>query len=275
MGNNNTQVVIFYIHATINSPENNTADYIAATKSPYNNVYGTNNVKVDNTFDWTTQSGLTNQNTDRAEAAKNLTAHVENYIKNGIADGSIDVNKPLKIVLNGFSHGGNVNLQAAPEIVRLQTKYGIKTMSIDVNGYNTPQYYNNLGNTISGNNNPEDPAVVNGKVKRNSGNNVKLNHNSFYTKNDGVGGNGINIGGKIIPSASVGGRYPNNGVTRNFELTAPNTNKLNPIDVHGSPISDKSTRQQAAGKLHSVLINQKTKEDRAQRTTLAPSVGVR
>ena len=273
MGTNNTQVAIFYVHGTANSPENNTSDYIAATKSPYNAVYGNNNVRTDNTFDWTTQSSLTNQNTGRAEAASNLVTHVDNYISTGIANGTIDVNKPLKIVLNGFSHGGNVNLQAAPEIARIQAKYDIKTMSIDLNGYNTPQYYNNVGNTIAGNNNPEDPAVVNGKVKRNSGNNVKLNHNSFYTKNDGVGGNGVNIGGRIIPSASVGGRYPRNGITNNFELTAPNTNNLNPIDVHGSPISDISTRKQAAGKLHSVLINQKTKEDRAQGTMLAPSIG--
>jgi hypothetical protein len=144
-------------------------------------------------------------------------------------------------------------------------------MSIDVNGYNTPQYYNNAGNVLARNSNPEDPAVVNSRVKANSGNNVKFNHNAFYTKNDGVGGNGL----PGVPSASQGGRYPNNGVTRNFELTAPNTNNSNPVDVHGAPISDVGTRRQAAGKLHSVLINQKAKEDRAQRPTVAPSIGVR
>ncbi len=271
MGNNNTQVAIFYVHGTANSPENNTADYINATSSPYKAVYGNHNVKIDNTFDWTAQAGLTNQNSDRAVAAANLVRHIDDYIATGIANGSINPNEPFKIVVDGFSHGGNVALQAAPEIARLQAKYGIKTMSIDVNGYNTPQYYNNLGNTVAGNNNPEDPAVVNNQVKRNSGNKVKLNHNAFYTRNDGVGGNGnfAPIVGRV-PSASQGGRYPNNGVTRNFELTAPNTNNLNPIDVHGSPISDKSTRVQAAGKLHSVLQTQKIREDKSQTNSIAP-----
>jgi hypothetical protein len=73
MGTNNTQVAIFYVHGTANTPANNTADYIAATSSPYKAVYGNNNVKTDNTFDWTAQSGLTNQNTGRGEAADNLT----------------------------------------------------------------------------------------------------------------------------------------------------------------------------------------------------------
>lgn len=280
MGTNNTQVLMFYVHGTINTPASNTAEYIAATKSPYNAVYGNNNVKVDNTFDWSSKgvindlsnhgtAGVLNQQSDRTIAASNLTTHIDNYIRTGISNGSIDPNKPLKIVLDGFSHGGNVSLQAAPDVAALKDKYGIKTMSIDVNGYNTPQYYNNVGNTVAGNNNPEDPAVVNSRVKTNG---VTLNHNAFSTVGDAVGGKGE----LVTPSLSQGGVYPNNGITKRIELTAPgtvNTLLSGGSEKHGAVISNQSTRKQAAGKLYTVLRSQKAKEDLAQRGKVAPRIG--
>jgi hypothetical protein len=265
MGSNNTQVAIFYVHGTINTPNSNTPEYRAATAAAYQNVYGNNNVTTDNTFNWSDRSGLTNQNTGRGEAAAELTTHVENYVRTGLANGSIDPNKPLKIVLNGFSHGGNVALQAADDIAAIQQRYGIKNMSIDVNGYNTPEYYNNAGNTLARNNNPEDPAVVNTRVRQNSGGNVKFNHNAFSTRGDGVGGS---------TGLAVGGTYPRNGVTRRVVLDAPNTNRANGVAVHGAVISDPHTRRQAASSLLGTLTQQKAREDRSQRQ-IAPSIGPR
>jgi hypothetical protein len=258
-----TQVAIFYIHGTINTPANNSQAYISDSSAPYKNIYGNNNVMVNNTFSWSDRADLFNNCSTRGEAAEELVNHVNNYVQTGIANGSIDINRPLKIVLNGYSHGGNVNLQAASAIARIEASYGIKNMSIDVNNYSTPQHYNNIFNTINRSNNPEDPAVVKNRVKRNSNGRVTINHNTFSTAGDAV----ANSGG-----LALGGKYPENGITRQFNLTAPNTgiNVLDPrsgLEKHGAVITDPATRQQAAMALSGVLRNQKAKENHSQRTT--------
>ena len=120
------------------------------------------NTYTDNTFSWGKYSPLWNSRDNyRGKAAKNLVNHVVNLRTILIERGDISPEEPITLV--GYSHGGNVALQAAAEIYKLT---GVKPNIITVA---TPAY--NDGSV-------EDP-VNNDAIKM---------HLHLYSEYDGVDG---------------------------------------------------------------------------------------
>jgi hypothetical protein len=146
-----SQIMVFGIHGTENGPENvrqlthTVADTLRASRRG-------NPVEVDTFFNWRDEAGLFNQPKDRGEVAKRFADYVIDNIEEKFKSGEFVKGKPLIIDLVGFSHGGNVGIQAAPEISErlkeLSRKYGVNA-DIHLTTASTPAYYD--GNNI------EDP----------------------------------------------------------------------------------------------------------------------
>jgi RHS repeat-associated protein len=157
----------FFIHGTNNNPKSWAVDNTPLIK---NLLKLTNNKTVDLSFGWNVTnahgqvlSRTTNDTKSRNHAATMLVNHIIDYRKTkGITD--------EEITLIGFSHGGNVSIQAAQ---MLYEQYGIKVNIITVN---TPAF--------NGNDDAENPAM-------NEGINDMIH---FYTKGDGVAGPGAGAG---------------------------------------------------------------------------------
>lgn len=152
----------FFIHGTNNDPN----DWATDNPSLMQNLLKlTNNKAVDDQFDWSVQGAhgrplnwLGNNTSDRQIAAGMLVNYIIDYrTKNDITD--------EEITLIGFSHGGNVALQAAK---MLNKEYGIEVNIVNVN---TPAFEEGKGDV-------EDPQF-------NEGIN---DHIHFYTDGDGVAG---------------------------------------------------------------------------------------
>jgi len=146
---------VFLIHGTTQS---NSDMYDDETVKQLERVGG--NTKTVKDFTWAKYAPIWNsRNGYRDKAAKALVNHVVNSRYLLIKAGEITSDEPITLV--GYSHGGNVAIQAADEIYKLT---GVKVNIITVA---TPAY--NDGST-------EDPATHEGIAR----------HIHLYSENDGV-----------------------------------------------------------------------------------------
>jgi len=162
------------------------------------------NTRTDDDFSWGKRSGWTNNRAfHRRQSAKELVKHVVETRNKLMASGEIGADEPITLV--GYSHGGNISIQAADEIYK-QT--GVKVQIIT---YATPAY--NDGSM-------EDPATHKGISK----------HIHMYSEGDGVdglagGSETYNNGNSVnyqIPAATI----PHNGsIVTHIEMGSKYSNK--------------------------------------------------
>ena len=200
---------VFLIHGTNMSSAKNmfNPDAIKQIERIGGNTY------TDDGYSWGSRSGTFNDRcTARKISADELVKYVVDTRKQLMTDGKIKGDEP--ITLFGYSHGGNIAIQAAEEIYK-QT--GVKVQIIT---YATPAY--NDGST-------EDPAAQDGISK----------HIHFYSEGDGVdvlaGGdetynNGTSVNYKIPESVvphngsmdthtEMGSKYSNEPIGEYFRTT--------------------------------------------------------
>lgn len=214
---NDAQIFTFGVHGTLN-----TRDDVRGVAGDVSVAVGrtTNGANLfDNGFDWrarervvefwdedlgrnrqlrTSEPGTahqTNTEQDRGIASQRLAAHVLQQVDNAIERGTLDRDKPLTINLVGFSHGGNVAIQASDDIARGLRERGIES-AIHLTTLSTPAY-NNGG--------PEDPATARQQVQAQG---VNFAHSHFAVQRDGV------------VDLARGDDVYNNGFTRNTQYPA-------------------------------------------------------
>ena len=112
---------------------------------------------VDKTFSWGALAGISNSESDRTIAAIALANHVHVIRQQMILNGTINKEEPITLL--GFSHGGNVSIQAAKLIEKLT---GVKVNIIDVAA----------------------PAYNDGSVEDPASNKSILKHDHFYSGGD-------------------------------------------------------------------------------------------
>lgn len=211
------QVLMVGVHGTANEPSN-VAEVTRRIGESIEKITSGNTVTTDTSFSWKVDSGFMgrdlnwvgNQEWDRKKAAGMLTDHVLGLVDEGIRNGSIDRTKPLIITPVGFSHGGNVALQAAGDISEGLKQRGING-GIHLVTLSTP-VYNNHG--------AESTSRVSDQVRADG---ITFEHTHFHPKRD------------IVAAAALGnGEYINgkSGNTRNNEL--PGNSFLNGVVNHGN-----------------------------------------
>ncbi len=224
-------VFTFGVHGTENTPDNIRQVSGRISQEVGKTTDGTN--LWDNGFDWRARQGgrghpmpgtahLHNGVDDRRMAAERLEDYVVNRVVNAAANNKIAKGEPLVVNLVGFSHGGNVSLQAAAGIAEELKERGFKNVAIHVNTLSTPAYNQETGHPNWGwghrNNslpNPENPANVRRQVEALG---VRFAHTHMGIEQDGV-----------ATAARGQDRYDNNGVTRQQMLPALH-NDWNAID---------------------------------------------
>ncbi len=198
------QVIIGYVHGTTDTEKSITDDLVNNTSQPYKDRY--TKVFITRSFNWNKYAWLGNQPWDRTKAALGETGFVglAETMKNQIKSSAIDGSKPIKIVLIGHSHGGNVAIQAITEIGAWGIKNAYK-LNFDLITCSTPAY--------QGSTNIEDPNMP---FKATGS---KMNHYHF------------NVEGDATIRAALGAAKYTNSFTRNFNL--PDT-KGQGSDSHGA-----------------------------------------
>jgi RHS repeat-associated protein len=127
----------FYIHGTGQSSRSNLSTNLRGTVDYLHSNLSTSTGKVDYGFDWSRYSHLTNTVDHRKVAARDLANYV---IRN---------NKPGDdITLIGYSHGGNVALQAA-QIIALELNTKVNLITIATPAYNIQKKYQAFENSTS------------------------------------------------------------------------------------------------------------------------------
>ena len=119
------------IHGTLQGDEDEGNTFSKEVKNELQRIGG--NTEMDESFRWHEAENLLNTSSDRAAAAERLVQHVFDVRAKMIEDKKIDPEKE-GVTLIGYSHGGNVAIQAASI---LYEKYGIKVNLITVG---TPAY---------------------------------------------------------------------------------------------------------------------------------------
>lgn len=139
-----------------------------------------NNTQSDATFRW--HAPLTNNQSDRKEAAQRLVDHIVQVRTDLIKNGKITDKEPITLV--GYSHGGNVSIQAA-EMLKDQYDARVNLITLSTPAYNDK-------------NDPENPAA----------NNRINQHYQFVHSND-----------QVTTFWARGDRTYNNSKTVNFLIT--------------------------------------------------------
>lgn len=118
----------FLIHGTTQS--NSGTVFSSAAERQLQRIGG--NTYTDDKFSWGTLSQINNNKTHRKSAALNLVKHVVNTRRRLIEEGTITSDEPVTLI--GYSHGGNVEIQAVEDIS--------KELGIDINliTVSTPAY---------------------------------------------------------------------------------------------------------------------------------------
>lgn len=200
------QIFTFGVHGTNNGPDNvrNVTQRISAQID--NTTNGAN--LYDAGFYWQHRSGTTNQASDREPASRSLSQHVLGAIDVALHDeGKLDRNKALTVNLVGFSHGGNVAMQAADDIAEGLKQRGL-TSAIHLTTLSTPAYTTGA----------ESPGVAGNAVE---GKGVPFSHTHFSVAGDGV-----------IRGAMGNSNY-DQGRTRNFNM--PSISDFDGVANHGAP----------------------------------------
>jgi hypothetical protein len=137
---NGTRILVFGVHGTANGPDNVTNVTQTIANAVVNNP-NSGRVSYDSRFSWEQHSGYVNQEEGRMLASWDLKKHVLNSVDAGLRDGSISKNTPLVLNLVGFSHGGNVAIQAVDDIAEGLKKRGLAAnTAIHLTTLSTPAY---------------------------------------------------------------------------------------------------------------------------------------
>ena len=156
-------------------------------------------------FDWSDLNEMTNNVYDREKAAMKLAE----YIKNNLPDNEKD-DKTIPITLIGYSHGGNVAIQAAPILYALTgKKVNLITLATPTSNFTSVQYLNANTNMVNSrthrrySENISNPSIQNA-----------LNvHYHFWIKDDHTAG----WGSYVLEGSQI--TYKNS-FTKNFEIDA-------------------------------------------------------
>lgn len=199
------QIFTFGVHGTNNGPDNvrNVTQKISAQID--HTTSGAN--LYDSGFSWQHRSGVTNQTSDREAASRSLAEHVLSRVDIALHEGKLDRNKALTVNLVGFSHGGNVAMQAADDIAEGLNRRGL-TSAIHLTTLSTPAYTTGV----------ESPGAAGNAVESKG---VPFSHTHFSVAGDGV-----------IRGAMGNSNY-DQGRTRNYNL--PSVSDYDGIANHGAP----------------------------------------
>jgi hypothetical protein len=202
-----SQIATFAIHGTTNEPA-----HVRDVASRIHHTLVANNPTgkdlLDTFFRW--DAPLHNGNSHREIAANQLTTRAVESIVQGVKDGTLDPNKALVVNLVGFSHGGNVALRAADDIVAALKEHPLTkniNLGMHITTLSAPAYTAGA----------ESPTAASNGVERQG---VAFAHTHISVQNDGV----IRLG--------VGNSNYDSNTTSNITLPALNGN---PIDNHGAP----------------------------------------
>jgi hypothetical protein len=228
-----TQILVVGVHGTANTP-GNVANVTSAIANGLQSTT-TGPVYHNASFDWSDKAWHGNQQWDRTEAAGRLTNHVLGMVDNLYAEGKFSRDKPLVIDLAGFSHGGNVAIQAVKDITEGLKERGLNTNAgIHLTTMSTPAYiYDKLGNynKVEG----PGPAAENARIDG-----VSFAHTHFSVKGDGV-----------IRGAGGNDTY-GSAVTKNYTMEGigirlrPDQATQDGITNHGLPQDSPAHMQQIA-----------------------------
>ncbi len=212
-----TQLLVIGVHGTNNGPQNvrDVTNRIGSALSDQSNV---GKAVIDTGFDWTRWSGTTNQTSHREVAAGALTAHTLTELDEAYRSGALDRGKPLVIMDVGFSHGGNVALQASDVTALGLNQRGITNAAIHDVTLSTPAY--TWGE--------ESPAAAAQGVQRNG---VSFAHTHFSVAGDGVIRGAIGNANYPGPGHLDGNQR--DGITTNVNMVA--SSGLDGIANHGAP----------------------------------------
>lgn len=212
-----TQVLVIGVHGTNNGPGNvrEVTERLGTALSDQPNVA---RAAISTGFDWSDLSTTTNQSTHRDVAAGRLTAHTLTTLDAAYRNGTLERGKPLVIVYVGFSHGGNVALQASPVTALGLAQRGITNAAIHDVTLSTPAY--TWGE--------ESPTAAARGVQ---GNGVAFAHTHFSVTGDGVIRGAI--GNANYPGPGHLDANRRDGITTNVNL--PSVSSWNGVANHGAP----------------------------------------
>jgi hypothetical protein len=235
-----TQILVIGVHGTSNTPQNITN----VTSAIATGLAGTTTGRVlhNSGFDWsasdrwgadnTGRSAPENQQSDRGIAARRLATHVLSIVDEQHRNGNFNRDRPMVIDLVGFSHGGNVAIQAVKDITEGLKERGLNTNSgIHLTTLSTPAYiYDKWGNynKVEG----PGPAAENARIDG-----VSFAHTHFSVRGDGV-----------IRLAAGNDTY-GSAVTRNYTMdgigirSRPDLAAQDGITNHGLPQDSPSHMQ--------------------------------
>jgi hypothetical protein len=215
-----TQVLVVSVHGTINNPRDVRPIANMIGRSLEDNYSG--RVVTNTNFTWDANAG--NNGDSRGVASGQLSRHVMRELNDAYRTGTLDPNKPLVVQLVGFSHGGNVALQAADDIseaLRRQSESRGRPLNaaIHVATLSTPAYQDGTaGRGAQG----EDPRFAAARVSEDG---VRFAHSHVHVRGDSVV---TTVAGGSSTYAEIG----QGGVTRNLILPQLNWNL---VDNHGAP----------------------------------------
>lgn len=189
----------FYIHGSAQSSKNNNDTYLRRSVDYLHSNLSTSTGNVDYGFDWGKNSKLTNGPDDRKQAARDLADYI---IKN---------NKPGDdITLIGYSHGGNVALQAS-QMISLELKTKVNIISIATPASNADKGDFSFIDILINNDYLSDRILNNVNKIENPENNPGVNDMiHFWLNDDGVAG-GLFRGNDTYESSKVRNIHINDG----------------------------------------------------------------
>lgn len=199
------QIFTFGVHGTNNGPDNVREVARRVSVAVGETTDGAN--LFDNGFSWQNRSGTTNGTREREASSQDLTRYVLGAVDRALESGTLDREKGLTINLVGFSHGGNVALQASDNIAAGLRERGLDS-SIHITTLSTPAYTRGA----------ESPDTAAAGVQANG---VSFNHTHFSVAGDGV------------IRAAIGNSNYDNAPTRNFNMEGVST--FNGVANHGAP----------------------------------------
>lgn len=198
----NAQMLVVGVHGTSNGPGDvrQITERIAGSLDHIT----TGRVVTNTSFSWEDGNGTFNQPGGRGDQARDFADHV----LRAVDEGRFSRDQPLIIVPVGFSHGGNVAIQATEQIAEgLRARNfngGIHMVSLSTPAYND--------------NGPESPTRARQAAADNG---VTYQQDHFSVAGDGV-----------IRLAVSNANYISGDFVRNHNLAALNHNG---IDNHGAP----------------------------------------
>jgi RHS repeat-associated protein len=160
----------------------------------------TGNTKVDNSFTW--KSPIHNNSMMRNVSANKLVKHIVKTRMAMVANKEITEDEAISLI--GYSHGGNVSIQAARKLGKMGIKVNLVTLS-------TPAYNTSSNDAYGGGFDSEDP--------RGAAKGINAHYQIVHEKDDVV-----NIAG--------GTEKYNNGTTKNFVITDKQIPFKDGIDAH-------------------------------------------